>query len=404
MSVSTADTLNPSRVSVAASGSGGPAELNVRGYIPELDGLRALAVILVLVIHFAPYSGEGSLLWRVKSVGWMGVDLFFVLSGFLITGLLLDARKKPHYYRNFYIRRIFRIFPLYYALLGIGSLIYIGWHIGSRHQFVNEVWWYFFYIGNFWPQFSASLPLFLAPLWSLQIEEQFYLIFPFLVRNLNPARLFKILVGVIVLSGPLRLAVYLWKPNSPLVEYVSLPFRLDSLAVGALLALRARQSPWKIRPARVTILLAVMMVTVCAYLAWGGYTFLAGRIVTFGYSVVALAFGAFLLWVLRFRNTGSTVWLRRGPLPFLGKISYGIYVLQTPAYLLAKVIATHFGWRLFDGSSLRVNNWLGFSLVFALAVIAASASWYIMERPISKAKDRWTKASQPRETDVTRRN
>ena len=391
------DRMNPSTESVSSSGNNGASEINFRGRIPELDGLRALAVILVLLVHFGPYRANGSLLWKLESVGWMGVDLFFVLSGFLITGILLEARAKPHYYRNFYIRRIFRIFPLYYTVLAIGSLSYIVWHIGSRHQFVHEVWWYFFYIGNFWPTFTPYLPTFLAPLWSLQIEEQFYLIFPFLVRNLKPDVLFKLLVTVVVLSGPLRLAVYLWKPSFPMVEYVSLPLRSDGLALGALLALRVRQSSWRIRPARMTILTVAMLGTLWAYLAWGGYDWFTGRITTFGYSLIALAFASVVLWVLRFRDTWATVWLRTGPLQYLGKISYGIYILQVPAYLLVRKISTHFGWPLFDRRSWHAIGWGGFGLVFTFVVLAASVSWYILERPISKARDRWTKTKLARE-------
>lgn len=401
MGVSIADTLSPSPVSVTSSRTT-VSELNVRGHIRELDGLRAIAVVLVLLIHFGPYRQQGSLLSNMESIGWMGVDLFFVLSGFLITGLLIDAKEKPNYYRNFYTRRIFRIFPLYYALLLGGSLIYIVGHIGSRHEFVHKVWWYFLYLGNFWPEFGASLPLFLAPLWSLQIEEQFYLIFPFLVRNLNPTRLFKILVGVIIFSGPLRLAVYLWKPGLPLLEYVLLPLRLDGLAIGALIALRSRQGSWRIRPGRLTILMVTTMSALWAYSAWGGYYSLTGRMATFGYSVVALAFGVFLIWVLRFREARPTAWLRTGPLQYLGKISYGIYVLQVPAYFIVKEIGIRFGWPRFQPSTWHVSSWGGFVSVFTLTVLAASASWYFLERPISKAKERWAKASQMQETGVQR--
>jgi peptidoglycan/LPS O-acetylase OafA/YrhL len=389
---------NPAAVGVTLSGSKTASELNFRGRIRELDGLRALAVMLVLLVHFGPLREHGTLLWKFESVGWMGVDLFFVLSGFLISGVLLDARETPSYYRNFYIRRIYRIFPLYYTVLAIGSLSYLVWRIEPRHQFVHEAWWYFFYLGNFWPTFTPYLPTFLAPLWSLQIEEQFYLIFPFLVRNLKPNVLFRILVGVMVLSGPIRFAVYLWKPGFPMLEYVSFPLRSDGLAIGALLALRTRQGPWRIWPGRMTILMIAMLGALWAYLAWGGYDWFTGRITTFGYSVIAVAFASVVLWVLRFRETWLTAGLRAGPLQYLGKISYGIYILQVPAYLLVRRISNHFGWALFDRRSWHAMGWEGFGLVFTFAVLAASISWYILERPIMNAKDRWTIALRSRNT------
>src|ERR1700691_4200678 len=126
------------------------SEIAFRGYIPELDGLRALAVILVLLVHFGPQADIGSGLWKLESVGWMGVDLFFVLSGFLITGILLDTREERFYYRNFYIRRTLRIFPLYYFVLLVGTLVFIVWHrVFDRDLYrrLYEIFWYFFYVG-----------------------------------------------------------------------------------------------------------------------------------------------------------------------------------------------------------------------------------------------------------------
>lgn len=303
------------------------SEIKFRGYIPELDGLRALAVILVLLVHFGPQADIGSGLWRLESIGWVGVDLFFVLSGFLITGILLDTREHRFYYWNFYIRRTLRIFPLYYFVLIIGTVVFILWHrVFDRDLYrrLYEILWYFFYVGNFRIAFKNHEPslAFLAALWSLQIEEQFYLIFPFLVRKLKPAVLFRILVCVVILSGPLRWVLYHQRPQLVLVLFMASPFRLDGLALGALVALRLRMGPWRIRVAHVVGLTVASFGALWAYSAWSGYSWSSGKTLTFGFSIIALAFTSLLLWVLCFRGTWQTSWLR-GPLLYIGKISYG---------------------------------------------------------------------------------
>lgn len=375
------------------------SELRFRGHIAELDGLRAVAVSLVLLTHFSPQTIVGSLLWKIESVGWMGVDLFFVLSGFLITGILVDAREKQFYYRNFYVRRILRIFPLYYAVL-IGCTVLLDvWHLSPVRATLAEASWFFLYIGNFRTTVVGHLPYigFLIPLWSLQIEEQFYLVFPCLVRKLTPTALVRLLIWVVVLSGPLRLGLYLWHPTRQIVEYVFFPCRIDGLALGALVALRVRRGPWNIRPAYATALAIAMLGILAGCLSLGGYEWNTRGICTFGYSVIALTFTAVLIWVLRFRDTRQTAWLRNGVVQYLGKISYGIYLLQIPAYLLARKITHHFGLeRLFlQEWNWKAAGWEGFALVVTLAIMLASMSWYFFESPILRAKDGLTRTITP---------
>jgi peptidoglycan/LPS O-acetylase OafA/YrhL len=375
------------------------SEIAFRGYIPELDGLRALAVILVLLVHFGPQADIGSGLWKLESVGWMGVDLFFVLSGFLITGILLDTREERFYYRNFYIRRTLRIFPLYYFVLLVGTLVFIVWHrVFDRDLYrrLYEIFWYFFYVGNFRIALKNHVPslAFLAPLWSLQIEEQFYLIFPFLVRKVRPAVLFRILICVVILSGPFRWVWYHHRPQLVLLLYMASPFRLDGLALGALVALRLRMGPWRIRVTPVVGLTVASLGALWAYLAWGGYSWSSGRILTFGFSIVALAFTCLLLWVLCFRGTWQTSWLR-GPLQYIGKISYGIYLLQAPAFVLMRRTTSQLGRHFFVEGDWHTTSWWAFGLFCVVTVSFATVSWYFLERPISKLKNRYSLRNAP---------
>lgn len=204
----------------------------------ELDGVRGIAILMVLVYHgFAPAMVAAPFTWTafprtvesVASVGWMGVDLFFVLSGFLITGILLDSAGKPHYFKNFYARRALRILPLYYLILvliavlsrGSGSYVLLG----------------VFYLSNMAPLFGV--PIIYAPLWSLSVEEHFYLLWPWFVSRLG-LRGITVLAAVICVAEPIIRAIgyHYWAGNVGEAWHMSYYswFRFDGLAAGALLA------------------------------------------------------------------------------------------------------------------------------------------------------------------------
>jgi peptidoglycan/LPS O-acetylase OafA/YrhL len=184
--------------------------------IPELDGIRGVAIALVLICH----SFDGSAAAGI--MGAMGVDLFFVLSGYLITTILLTAKSGPHYFRNFYVRRALRIFPLYYLLLILIAVSY-------RHPGPYVVLG-LFYISNLWHLFGVSMLY--APLWSLSVEEHFYAVWPWVVRRLSEARLRNLVLVVIVIEPLSRVLAYYH--HWPIYCYTW--FRLDGLALGAFLA------------------------------------------------------------------------------------------------------------------------------------------------------------------------
>lgn len=241
-----------------------------RGHIPELDAVRGIGIGLVLIDHFWPKS-LGLLIFSLGHLGWIAMDSFFVLSGFLITGILVDTRSRPDYFSNYYIRRSLRIFPLYYlVLLAILILTHIsqGGH-GAENAMLIRQWgspaWFYFYLGNFriahagaWPAVASY-----APLWSLQIEEQFYLLLPLAVRWMRLDHLSRLLWCMVILSPAIRVLFFLHNPNNPFPQFVLLPCHMEGLALGALIAIRFRTGPWAIREGLLAVLTSGLLLIVC---------------------------------------------------------------------------------------------------------------------------------------------
>jgi len=221
----------------------------VRGRLPALDGLRGLAILLVLVLHlWRPERSTliGPMIGHVTRLGWVGVDLFFVLSGFLITGILIEARGKAHYFRNFFARRVLRIFPLYYLFL-VASLVLMPLFVEAMqldrfpgYQYAADAgaWpWFAFYVSNLWmvieQNFSSGYANSLT--WSLAIEEQFYLVWPLLILVCPPRHLLRLMAAVVCTAVALR-AILALAGGSWLTIFLLTPCRLDCLAIGGLLA------------------------------------------------------------------------------------------------------------------------------------------------------------------------
>jgi peptidoglycan/LPS O-acetylase OafA/YrhL len=210
--------------------------------IPELDGIRAIAIWMVLLFHifygWVPVDHNFSPIPRFVMLavahGWLGVDLFFVLSGFLITGVLLDSKEKTHYFRNFYARRFLRIMPLYFTVVLIFSIFYRH----SRNFLILST----LFAANLAYMFNVRVPHGPAVLWSLAVEEHFYLIWPLLVYVLGRSRLTILAVLIVVLTPVVRgIAVAHGMPIDDTV-YVYSWFRFDGLAFGALAAVWIRSS------------------------------------------------------------------------------------------------------------------------------------------------------------------
>jgi peptidoglycan/LPS O-acetylase OafA/YrhL len=343
--------------------------MRYRGHLPALDGLRGIAILSVIWLHSSWSVGAQSepnlidaLYQRIRAAGWMGVDLFFVLSGFLITGILLDADRRD-YFRRFYRRRTLRIFPLYYTFL-IGAAMVTRVH--------PSLW---FYGANIVAAFQGLGVLgSLAHLWSLAIEEQFYVVWPLVVRWSTPKRVAQVCLALIVLALAGRLAL----DTPPIMRYVLTPFRMDTLAMGGLLAALLRMGrtprPWPFLAAGMAILGWIGLQV--RRLPWHN-DLMQG----IGYTGTALVAAGLLLLALR-RGWFEWRWLR-----FFGKYSYGIYVLHFPLKDWLQDLARSWGPPpRFLGSQIPAE------FVFALLVLSVSTgaallSWVLIERPFLNLKD-----------------
>jgi peptidoglycan/LPS O-acetylase OafA/YrhL len=303
--------------------------------MPGLDGVRGVAILMVMAIHFvgdsAAYTTAQRLVVKTASFGLLGVDLFFVLSGLLITGLLLDAKSRPHYFRNFYARRTLRIFPLYYVVLAVLLLVLprvmvvpAGLQQARAHQA-----WLWTYTGNFYTaaKSSWSALTYMSHFWSLAIEEHFYLLWPMVVFVLRREALERACVGVIVVGLALRIALALGGMSELSISVLT-PCRVDTLCVGGLVAAVARRPGGaEMLAARCGRAAGVLAGILVALSAWCATAKLGLPVLhQLRNTLYAFFFGAFSL--LSVRPVPGVVGrlLRSRLLTFFGKYSYGLYV------------------------------------------------------------------------------
>jgi peptidoglycan/LPS O-acetylase OafA/YrhL len=228
-----------------------PEIVRTQVHIPGLDGLRGVAIILVMLFHltyFQPARTLDRVFLRLTNYGWTGVDLFFVLSGFLITGILLEAKGAPNYFRNFYARRALRIFPLYYAFVLFLIFIYplAGTQFrAERHVLIENQWWVWTYTVNWLVALTGDFsrtPLGTAGFWSLAIEEQYYLLWPAIVLLLSRRSLLRVCISVALFSIVLRFVMAYTGFGWAAINMVTFA-RFDALALGGALAILARSPP-----------------------------------------------------------------------------------------------------------------------------------------------------------------
>jgi len=334
--------------------------------ISQLDAVRGLAVLLVLLHNTDVYPALH--LQMISRNGWMGVDLFFVLSGFLITGILVDTKTSEGFFRNFYARRCLRIWPLYYAALFFMFAI-VPFLRPSEAQVVfaarSSPWWaYPLFLQNFLVPVPTAATGLLGVTWSLAIEEQFYLVWPLVVRFCSEAALRNIAIAVICCSPVLRLFLSLHGVNI----YSNTVCRLDGLMAGALLALVLRSLtfiPSKfVIHAWVAFLVSVPLALVIEFFhaRWIGFSFVALASVSFVY----LALFSTQRWLRALLTNRFLV--------FTGTISYGIYLLQKIPLDVAK--ALHF----------EQHQFLALPATAAATYLLAIVSWYLLEKPFLKLK------------------
>jgi peptidoglycan/LPS O-acetylase OafA/YrhL len=350
-------------------------------HLPQLDGVRGLAILLVMVLHLWRFPEGHELLNRLAGAGWVGVDLFFVLSGFLITRILFRTKTEAGYYRKFYIRRSLRIFPLYYAFLilviGVLPLVVAN---DQLLQVRSDAAWYFLYLSNVaigaggWAFAVTNIT------WSLAVEEQFYLIWPSIVRWCTKDRLIKLCVGLIICAPIARAIVF--SVSGWTWPYVATPLRADAFAWGAIVALVGHEQLKKYaRP-----------------VVWGGAAAILALVLSdnferssllvssVGYSMAGIVFAAIIVSALSTQRSRFENPLLRA----FGKLSYAMYLMH---FLV--MVAVNFVYKG-EGSFLGSAAFMAICMLVTYA--AALISYHYFEAPILRWKDRLT---EPRALTVT---
>ena len=363
-------------------------------HLPALDGLRGVAVLAVLVFHLAHIDGEGGQLERVllgaTRAGWAGVDLFFVLSGFLITGILLDARGGEGYFRTFFARRVLRIFPLHYAYLAVLFLV-LPLLLPAFDRGPGHPGWLWSYLGNvlFAREGGFHASPWAAHFWSLAVEEQFYLAWPLVVWLLPPRRLAVACLGIVAGAFALRFAIHHTSYNAT-AAYVLTPARMDALALGALVAVAARVPGWwSVARRAAPGVLAASVAAVAAVWIRQGALFGGDPVAqVWAFGPLAAGFAAILVLAVDGRSVGISRPLASPALRTFGKYSYGLYVLHYPIFLGLEAAGLSAG--LLAGlSGSRLLGITGFTAIAGAATFgAALLSWHLLEKPFLRLKDR----------------
>ena len=357
-------------------------------HIPQLDGVRGLAILVVTLYRFSkeiPTDGWlGKALHSAFALGDRGVDLFFVLSGFLITGILLDAQGSQRYFSNFIARRSLRIFPLYFAALFL-CLVASNWVPAFRGMFAqaeaNQIYLWSYLTNVKMTVDNAWSFGYLDHLWSLAVEEHFYLIWPLALYFCSRGTAFKLACGLAICSAAARISFARYGSNGVAPDVLTV-FRCDALLLGGALAMQIR-SPQGLAPLRwwAKAILPVCLV-VCV-----SSSVLDKRLFTVPHTLWALLWACVLVELLQSRESG--LWARcfnLSGLRTLGRYSYAIYVFQSPLIpLVAAVCSVPIltGW---TGNAI-VGNLLYIAAMFTLTYGAALLSWHLLEKHCLKLKD-----------------
>ncbi len=343
---------------------------------PALDGFRGMAVLLVMFTHFVE-SGrvlDSQNPWHhLLLSGFVGVDMFFVLSGFLITGILLDAPKHgSRFFKTFYARRALRIFPLYYGILVVAFVFF-------RREGGDSPWWFLLFASNIgeamhgqWMRPTDTVVL--SHFWSLAIEEQFYLIWPLLVYLLSVRRLVWACLALLV-AAPVSASVFSLNDN-PLGHYLFTLNRFNTLAMGALLAVAFRHGEsWKhcLGIARIALMILGPLMFV-------GLMFPGPGIGALPWLSAPYVWGALLVVAMHPGGWFNRVFIA-GWLILLGRISFGLYVYHS---FFGNIARGHLyqGLLPLAGGDRTLALWWYVPIAYALSIAIALVSWHAFEKPI----------------------
>lgn len=360
------------------------------GRIPALDGIRGLAISLVLWFHtYGPLRNNipnHPFLGKITELGSFtlsGVDLFFVLSGFLIGGILLDAVNSPSYFSTFYIRRAYRILPPYAAILVLTLVMNLCFQREHLWQFL----YYPLFLQNFQMAATASWgAIHLEVTWSLAVEEQFYLTMPWIVRAVSRRTLALILL-VLIVAAPLLRAILLYAfPDNWLTARVLMPCRADTLAIGVLIALGLR-TPSAVsimrRYAWVAYALLAVLSVIGLRALWGGFEPLVGKAFGLDYSFFAILYGLLLLSTFLSRRLSAI--FSFGLLRFMGSIAYGLYLVHLPVRLMLEKALVYFRPKSGSAADILVTT-----VSVGVSIAVATVSWKYFEKPLVQRGHRYT--------------
>lgn len=300
-------------------------------YYPALDGIRGLAILLVVLFHNFGFM-------RYFSFGWLGVDLFFVLSGFLITGILMRSAGQENFLRNFYMRRVLRIFPLYYLCLIIFLIILPAFHkapAGLKY-YVDNQWWFWTYLQNwlFIIKKTTSSDI-LHHFWSLAVEEQFYLIWPLIILLVRKPKLLIVIMSTVLITV-ICLRYIIWEKQIENLAYFNLYTfsRIDGIAIGSIMALVHQLDHGFLKKNSTIIVLLLAGANFLFYFINSRNNFGFPYMAIIGYTTFALMFALLIYEAVTGGSKIINVLFNNGILKFFGKISYGFYVYHWPLFVL----------------------------------------------------------------------
>jgi peptidoglycan/LPS O-acetylase OafA/YrhL len=347
-------------------------------YHPSLDIVRGIAVTMVILYH---------VFWYVSffRLGWIGVDLFFVLSGYLITDILLRSRENRYYFSKFYIKRILRIFPVYYLVLfAFFSLSPVFFSIklpGSTYTYYNHNQiWYWLFIQN-WLTVWKGTPTepYLLHFWSLAIEEQFYILWPvtlYFIKQLETLK--KLIILLIFIALLLRISICILHPQQTEELYYNTFTRMDSLLFGCLISIQVKQEILIPTTFIKLIILSFIALIFTSITLLGNVQHDNRIFVTIGYTISAAFFGIIIYLLVTYEKKLDALIKNGKVFSFLAKISYSLYIIHLPVYLITAYILSH-NQTLF--LPLLVRQKVSISLFSLLITLLLSiASFNIIEK------------------------
>lgn len=348
----------------------------VRQHYPALDGLRGIAILLVILYHnfnFIEYF----------NYGWLGVDLFFVLSGFLITDILLHTVHGENYFKNFYARRVLRIFPLYYLSLILFILILpaipgfpLNMQYYQSHQF-----WFWTYLQNWTLVFSQDGDTTaLGHFWSLAVEEQYYLLWPFVILMIRDPR--KVLaLCILLLIGIIVSRYFIWvnRDTIPPYERLFLFTRVDGILVGAMLASLLVINRSILRKYFTYFLIILTLANYIFYFLKQNQDPDFPSWAIAGFTTFSFLFGMLTYEAIEGKWTLLNRFLSNPVLRTMGKYSYGFYIFHWPILLLTKPYTDAFALHLFPNSPL-IGQIISATIGSLSGFIVSLASYHLFER------------------------